>query len=173
MIWFMVFNAISIIFQLYCGGQFYWWRKPEYQKKTTNLSQVIDTLYYIMLYRATIMDKITEHLYFASLKNHEKRTNLRHYFHYKWYNFAFFSIWIYPQSWKWKQQMCGKSYLLCYTFITLTMYLLIFSNQSHLKLNDTCPTYITMLIRVVHTRKYPKNKIIWQYHYILYFIIVS
>ena len=69
--------------------------------------------------------------------------------------------------------MCDKSYLLCYTFITLTMYLLIFSNQSHLKLNDTCPTYITMLIRVVHTQKYPKNKIIWQYHYILYFIIVS
>ena len=69
--------------------------------------------------------------------------------------------------------MCDKSYLLCYTFITLTMYLLIFLNQSHLQLNDTCPTYITMLIRVVHTRKYPKNKIIWQYHYILYFIIVS
>jgi len=81
--WFMVFNATSIIFQLYCGGQFYWWRKPEYQKKTTDMSQVIDTLDYIMLYRATIMDKITGHLYFVSLKYHEKRTNLSHYFHYK------------------------------------------------------------------------------------------
>ena len=42
---------LSTIFHLYRGRQFYWWRKPEYPEKTSDLSQVIDKLYRIKLYQ--------------------------------------------------------------------------------------------------------------------------
>ena len=42
------------IFQLYRGGQLYRWRKPEYLGKSTDLSQITEKLYHIILYPAHI-----------------------------------------------------------------------------------------------------------------------
>ena len=43
--WGLVFNAtfnnISVVLDNIFSGQFYWWGKPEFPEKTTDLSQVI------------------------------------------------------------------------------------------------------------------------------------
>jgi hypothetical protein len=37
-------TPLLTISQLHCGSQLYWWRKPEYPEKTTDLPQVTDKL---------------------------------------------------------------------------------------------------------------------------------
>ena len=54
-------TPLSIIFQLHRGGQFYWRRKPEYLKKTTDLWQVTDTLYHNVISNTPLLSGIRTH----------------------------------------------------------------------------------------------------------------
>jgi len=56
----MVFKTTFNIFELFREGQFYWWRKPEYLEKTTDLPQI--TLYLLYWVHPTMSGIQTHNL---------------------------------------------------------------------------------------------------------------
>ena len=62
---------IYIFVKMYRGGQFYWWRKPEYPKKTTDLSQVYKIVFLFQVSNGSRLN-----LWFSNMANREKARNV-------------------------------------------------------------------------------------------------
>ena len=79
----MVVNAtFKNIFQLYRGGQLYWWGKYEYQEKTTDLSQSLALLKNTRIFTrivlfSSLVQKLLEKIKNKKKQKRNKTTQLR------------------------------------------------------------------------------------------------
>jgi hypothetical protein len=60
---------LTTIFQLYLGGQLYWWWKPEYSEKTIDLPHVTDKLYFGYPVQAVGSQKLLNYLDIQSFRS--------------------------------------------------------------------------------------------------------